>query len=249
MPAIAQLLRTGTAAATAAGALLVLCRSDCDESVFGSRWAVADEAPAVTAVPHVPQVPHFRTVVIGGGIVGASTAYHVALAQTRPAGAAATTTTAVADSAAVPKGCSVALLERGSVGCEASGLSAGTIYSAGWPSGPNAPRVGEHLSSFLTAGTMDILRDLEERGFDCSLRVTGALSLATDKAQAAHLLERCAADRLLGLQVEFVDDAAALRALEPRLGSGVVAATHSPLSGHCALCVLGGRGGMNCELV
>ena len=65
-------------------------------------------------------------IIIGGGIAGASTAYHLAR-----------------------EGHDVTLLERGEIAGEASGVNAGSIGAMGWGNSPN-------LQSHLTMGSLEI---------------------------------------------------------------------------------------------
>lgn len=66
--------------------------------------------------------------IIGGGIAGASTAWHLAT-----------------------RGHQVTLLERGEIASEASGVNAGSITSLGWGHDPD-------LQSYLTAGSAEIFK-------------------------------------------------------------------------------------------
>lgn len=140
-------------------------------------------------------------VVIGGGIVGCSVARELSQC-----------------------GAVVTLLERGSCGCEASGLSAGTIWSGGFPtcvSEANSPHV-------LRAGSAEMLRALG----DCEFNASGALDVAATPAEAALLRADFEALSRQGLRVEWVDGPEELCALEPALAGGsALCAVHTPLSG------------------
>ena len=70
-------------------------------------------------------------IIIGGGIAGVSTAYHLAR-----------------------DGRGVTLLERGPIAGEASGLNAGNIGTTGWGNLPN-------LNSHLTMGSLEIFKTLQ----------------------------------------------------------------------------------------
>ncbi len=229
-------------ASVAAAAASFAAASSCS----GDR---ADASDDLRPPPDKHRHSFYRTVVVGGGIVGASTAYHIALAQHAQiahgergevAAAATNCAAAAADDDDHPIAgdhggfVSVALLERNaSVGAEASGLSAGTIWCAGHPSA-GVP-ADEYATARLCADTMEILRAVEAQGHDCSLRVCGALTVAASRAEAELLRESCAAMRAAGLHAHFVEGAEALMRLEPRLGPRVLAAVHTPLSGHCEL--------------
>ena len=69
--------------------------------------------------------------VIGGGIAGSSTAFHLA-----------------------EQGRDVILLERGEIASEASGQNMGGLGGAGWGNMPN-------LLSYLTMGSLDIFKELQ----------------------------------------------------------------------------------------
>ena len=82
-------------------------------------------------------MPDTEVIVIGGGIAGASTAYHLA-----------------------ELGRNVALLERGDIASEASGVNAGGIGALGWGNLPN-------LQSYLTMGSLQIFKHMQlELGYD-----------------------------------------------------------------------------------
>ena len=82
--------------------------------------------------------------IIGGGIAGASAAYHLAQLGHR-----------------------VALLERGDIASEASGVNAGNIGAMGWGNNPN-------LNSYLTMGSVEIFKSLQlDLGHDIEFRQSG----------------------------------------------------------------------------
>ena len=68
--------------------------------------------------------------IIGGGIAGASTAYHLA-----------------------QQGRDVTLLERGEIASEASGVNAGAVGGVGWGRGPLPD-----LHSYLTMGSLQAIQ-------------------------------------------------------------------------------------------
>src|SRR2546428_2335186 len=83
--------------------------------------------------------------VVGGGIAGASAAYHLAALGRR-----------------------VTLLERGEIASGASGVNAGQIDSIGWGHKPDLP-------AHLTAGSPDISKPAHlSLGEDVELRQSGA---------------------------------------------------------------------------
>ena len=84
--------------------------------------------------------------IIGGGIAGTSTAYHLA-----------------------HYGHQVTLLEQGELACEASGLNAGTIWASGWGNTPT-------LSSMLSMDSLEIFKTLQfDMGYDIEFRQSGSL--------------------------------------------------------------------------
>jgi len=85
-----------------------------------------------------------EVIIIGGGIAGASAAFHLA-----------------------GYGRDVILLERGEIASEASGVNAGGIGALGWGNLPD-------LESYLTMGSLQIFRSLQlELGYDIESRIPG----------------------------------------------------------------------------
>lgn len=85
-----------------------------------------------------------QVIVIGGGIAGASAAYHLA-----------------------SYGRDVLLLERGEIASEASGVNAGGIGALGWGHMPD-------LESYLTMGSLQIFRSMQlDLGYDIEFRASG----------------------------------------------------------------------------
>ena len=140
--------------------------------------------------------------IIGGGIVGTALACYLTKAGVRD----------------------VTLLERGSVGCEASGLSAGTIWSAGEPSAVRA----EDASLFLRARSAALLEELG----GCEFNRCGALDVAATPDEAKLLRADFEQQKRQGLAVEWLGDQSEIARLEPALAGGsALCATHTPLSG------------------
>ena len=87
-----------------------------------------------------------EVIIIGGGIAGASAAFHLA-----------------------GHGRDVTLLERGEIASEASGVNAGGIGALGWGNVPD-------LESYLTMGSLPIFRGLQlELGYEIEFRASGGL--------------------------------------------------------------------------
>lgn len=142
--------------------------------------------------------------VIGGGIVGASVACELSR-----------------------RGASTVLLERGTCGGEASGLSAGTIWNAGVPQ----HTTDQNFACFLRARSTELLRELDAN--ECvEFNQCGALDVATTADEVRFARRDYEACREQGLQVEWVEGRTALAAIEPALSGGsALAAVHTPLSG------------------
>jgi len=146
-----------------------------------------------------PRVKDAEVVVIGGGIAGASAAYHLALHGRR-----------------------VALLERGEIASGASGVNAGAIDSIGWGDRPD-------LQAHLTAGSAEIFERLQlDLGEDIEWRRSGALQVIGTPEQHAFTRDRVAALRARGHRVELLTIREA-RSLEPGLAPSLLGAMYSPL--------------------
>lgn len=148
-----------------------------------------------------PRAPSADTeiVVVGGGIAGASAAYHLALHGRR-----------------------VTLLERGEIASGASGVNAGAIDSIGWGDGPD-------LQAHLTAGSAELFQALAlEHGEDIEFRQSGALQAIQTPEQHDFTRERVRALRERGHRVELLTTREA-RSIEPGLAPGLLGAMYSPL--------------------
>ena len=144
-------------------------------------------------------MPDSEVIVIGGGIAGASTAYHLA-----------------------ELGRSVLLLERGEIASEASGVNAGGIGALGWGTSPN-------LESYLTMGSLRIFEQLQfEHGYDIEFRASGALQAVQpgEQHEYATSLALCLQSR--GYVAEFLPVREARR-IEPELSPELAGALHLPL--------------------
>lgn len=138
-------------------------------------------------------------VIVGGGIAGASVAYHLAAHGRR-----------------------VTLLERGEIASGASGVNAGAIDSIGWGTKPD-------LQAHLTAGSVEIFESVQlDHGEDIELRRSGALQVIHTEAQHEFERRRIDALRARGHAVELVTTRQA-RALEPGLSTALLGAMYSPL--------------------
>ena len=138
-------------------------------------------------------------VVIGGGIAGASAAYHLATHGHR-----------------------VTLLERGEIAAGASGVNAGAIDSIGWGRVPD-------LQAHLTAGSVEIFKTVQlDLGEDVEFRQSGALQAIHTPAQHDFARRRVDALRERGHQIDLLTTREA-RSLEPGLSPALLGAMYSPL--------------------
>ncbi len=138
-------------------------------------------------------------VVIGGGIAGASAAYHLA-----------------------EHGRSVILLERGEIASEASGVNAGAIGAMGWGNLPN-------LQSYLTMGSLQIFKALQlDHGYDMEFRASGALQAIQTAEQYSFSRDQVSSLKSLGYSVELLT-AREVRAIEPEFNPELPGAIHYPL--------------------
>ena len=144
---------------------------------------------------------HSEVIVIGGGIAGASAAYHLA-----------------------ERGRSVTLLERDEIASEASGVNAGGIGALGWGHVPD-------LEAHLTMGSLQIFRHLQlALGYDIEFRASGGLQAVPPGAQYEYARDRVLALKSRGYTAELLDINAA-RSIEPELNPELAGALHFPLRG------------------
>jgi sarcosine oxidase, subunit beta len=125
--------------------------------------------------------------IIGGGIAGASTAYHLA-----------------------QYGRQVTLLERGEIASEASGVNAEAIGAIGWGNVPN-------LESYLTMGSLEIFKSLQvELGYAIGFRRSGSLQAIQTEAEYTYIQKRVMELRSQGYSVDLLSTWEA-QALEPEI--------------------------------
>jgi sarcosine oxidase, subunit beta len=137
--------------------------------------------------------------IIGGGIAGVSTAYHLA-----------------------QYGRHVTLLERGEIASEASGVNAGSIGAIGWGNVPN-------LQAYLTMGSLEIFKSLQgELGYDIEFRRSGSLQAIQTEAEYAYIQTRVTALRSQGYTVDLLSTWEA-RTLEPEISSALLGCLYMPL--------------------
>jgi len=139
--------------------------------------------------------------IIGGGIAGVSTAYHLAEYGDR-----------------------VTLLERGEIASEASGVNAGQIGAVGWGHRPN-------LQSYLTMGSLELFKALQlDHGYDMAFRQSGALQAIQTEAQYAFMRDRVLALQADGYTVELLSMREA-RSIEPEINPTLLGVMYVPLRG------------------
>ena len=154
--------------------------------------------------------------IIGGGIAGASTAYHLA-----------------------QHGRQVTLLERGNIASEASGVNAGSIGAIGWGNMPN-------LESYLTMGSLEIFKAMQvELGYDIEFRRSGSLQAMQTEAEYAYFQHRVATLRSQGYTVDLLTSGEAPnhRAAHQSQASGLHVyaseGTGRPAEGDTSICCRG----------
>src|SRR5262245_32258137 len=138
-----------------------------------------------------------EVVVIGGGIAGASAAFHLAQHGRR-----------------------VTLLERAEIASGASGVNAGQIESIGWGHAPD-------LQAHLTAGSVDLFQQVQlDHGLDIEFRQSGGIQVIPTPEHADFVRDRVAALRAQGYDVELLGIREAL-SLEPELRPSLLGAMYS----------------------
>src|SRR5262245_51569203 len=158
--------------------------------------------------------------IIGGGVAGASTAYHLA-----------------------QYGHDVTLLERGEIASEASGVNAGAIGAIGWGNAPD-------LEAYLTMGSLEIFQSLQlDLGYDIAFRQSGCLHAIHTEAQYDYTRDRVQFLQARGHNVALLTSREA-RNLEPALNPALLGCMYMPLRAQadpkhatCALAAAAARSG------
>ncbi|MCY4654925.1 MAG: FAD-dependent oxidoreductase [Dehalococcoidia bacterium] len=137
--------------------------------------------------------------IIGGGIAGTATAFYLAR-----------------------QGRDVALVERGEIASEASGVNAGQIGATGWGKLPD-------LDAYLTMGSLQLFKELQlELKYDIEFRQSGSLTAIHSPEQYDYMRDRVLDMRSHGFEVELLT-AREARAIEPEINPALPAYMHTPL--------------------
>ena len=146
-------------------------------------------------------MPEVEILVIGGGIAGASTAFHLA-----------------------QQGRNVTLLERGEIASEASGQNMGGLGGSGWGNMPG-------LQSYLTMGSVEIFKQLQnDMDYDMEFRLSGSLTAIHTVEQYEFLQDRVQSLRSNGFDGELLTPSEA-RAIEPELNLDLLGYMYTPRRG------------------
>ena len=139
--------------------------------------------------------------IIGGGIAGCSTAFHLA-----------------------EKNQDVILLERGEIASEASGQNMGGLGGSGWGNNPD-------LLSYLTAGSVEIFKRMQiDMGYDMEFRLSGTLTAIHNEAQYEYYQDDVVSQRNNGYEIELLS-AREARAIEPEANGKLPGYMYRPQRG------------------
>lgn len=139
--------------------------------------------------------------IIGGGIAGSSTAFHLAA-----------------------QGHDVILLERGEIASEASGQNMGGLGGSGWGNNPN-------LLSYLTAGSVEIFKRMQiDMGYDMEFRLSGTLTAIHTEEQYEYYQDDVVWQRNNGYEIELLS-AREARAIEPEVNGELPGYIYRPQRG------------------
>ena len=139
--------------------------------------------------------------IIGGGIAGSSTAFHLA-----------------------EQGRDVILLERGDIASEASGQNMGGLGGSGWGNNPD-------LLSYLTAGSVEIFKRMQiDMDYYIEFRLSGTLTAIHSDAQYEFYQDDVASQRNNGYEIELLS-AREARAIEPEANGALPGYMYRPQRG------------------
>jgi sarcosine oxidase subunit beta len=158
-------------------------------------------------------VTHYDAIIIGAGLTGAATAYHLAKG-----------------------GASTLVLERQQINRGASGQNAGSLhFQLEHRLIEHAGELDEELSFYAALARLAIAdwRALEsELSDDIELEMTGGLMLAESPEQMQTLERKASIESAQGLQVTLLDRNEVL-AKAPYLSDSICGALYCPDEGHC----------------
>ena len=144
-------------------------------------------------------MPESEVLIIGGGIAGASTALYLAR-----------------------RGRDVALVERGEIASEASGVNAGQIGAIGWGDMPD-------LAAYLTMGSLRLFEELQlDLGYDIEFRQSGSLTAIHTPDQYGYIRDHVHSMRARGFDLALLTPREA-RAIEPEINPNLPGYMHTPL--------------------
>ena len=137
--------------------------------------------------------------IIGGGIAGSSTAYHL-----------------------TKLGHQVTLLERSEIASAASGVNAGMISAKGWGKTPD-------LQAYLGMGGIEIFKEIQfDLGYDIAFRQSGSLCAIHTEEQYNFVRDQTLAYQAAGYQLELLTTREAA-AIEPGLNPELAGLLYYPL--------------------
>ncbi len=146
-------------------------------------------------------VPEAEILIVGGGIAGATTAFHLA-----------------------QHGRDVTLLERGEIASEASGQNMGGLGGAGWGNTPG-------LQSYLTMGSLEIFKQLQiDIGYDMEFRLSGSLTGIHTEEQYEYAQDRMLSLKSNGYDSELLTPREA-HAIEPEVNLDLLGYLYTPRRG------------------
>ena len=159
-----------------------------------------------------PLAGRYDVAVVGGGVTGCATAYHLARAGAR-----------------------VVLLERSEIGTEASGRNAGSLHGQIQSVSYNE-RGASWARAFLPAlgfvvESLSLWRGLSEQlGVDLEVKTNGGLLLVDDAEQMKRVEQKIAIEREGGLDARLLSRDEVM-GLAPYIASTMIGAEYSPVEG------------------
>ena len=142
-----------------------------------------------------------ETLIIGGGMAGSATAFHLA-----------------------QHGRDVMLLERGEIASEASGQNMGGLGGPGWGHMPD-------LQSYLRMGSLDIFKQLQnDLGYDMEFRLSGSVSGIHTEAQYERQQDQVLSQTSNGYDGEILSPREA-RSIEPEVSLDLLGYVYLPRRG------------------